>query len=548
FHVDVFMPEAAIGNDVFREFDGLGFTLHAIDHPAFDYWVKAFRFIEYEFLVLNSIEPDPILRRVKEWPGRKLCILHNPELVLRNEEYREFLASPAHRAVVLGANVAASTLEDKDAWIAPFSPPVDSGSAAVDGRTRFVVQGVVEDRRNYASLLEAVQRLAADPERLDFEVVLLGKVFVPYGENLRQEIQRSPVLSRHIRFVDDASTYREYYRETRRADFILPLIDTTSRTYANYIGGKITSSTMTSFAFRIPAVLHVELQDAFRLPGFGYRDGGLHTAMLEAIRSTPRQRSKLKEDIDRVREEWIGASMANLAGILRGWGIRHESPRPASTPAPSAKDGSRYDEAYFRWQSPIGAFGGKANLIKFREFSAPQGTVADFGCGGGYLLENLPGRRKIGIEINPAARERARSVGIETYGTPEETPDGCIDLMVSNHALEHVHDPLSTLRSLLAKLRPGGTAVFVVPHDSVAIAFDPSDVNQHLFTWNPATLGNLFQLAGFQVVRAEAFQHMWMPDYEAVWNQAGEAEFHRQCEAFARKNGNYQIRVVAKRA
>lgn len=548
FHADVFIPQAAIENDVFAEFDGLEFSLHAIDHPAFEYWVKAFRFIEYEFLVMNSIEPDAVLQKIKDWPGRKICILHNPELVFQNEAYRKFLEPDTHRGIVLAANVAAATLRDKDAWIAPFVQTKAAEESPADGKTRFVVQGVVEDRRNYASLLDAVRRLSEDASPPDFEVVLLGKVFVPFGEELRQEISRSPLLSRRIRFVEDATTYRKFYHQTRQADFILPLIDTTSPAYANYTSRKITSSIMTAFAFRIPPVLHSDLQKAFRIPGFGYRDGGLHEAMRLAIGSSQEERSEIRREIDRARGAWLEQSERNFRTILESWGMRHENSTHAAKPPSTAKpENTRYDEQYFRWQSPIGAFGGKANLVKFNEFIADAGTVADFGCGGGYLLENLPARRKIGIEINPVARDRARSIGIETYATPEEIPDSSIDLMVSNHALEHVHDPLSTLRVLLGKLKHDGTAVFVVPHDSVAIAFDPNDVNQHLFTWNPSTLGNLFQLAGFRILRSEAFQHMWMPDYETVWNQVGESEFHRLCKELAVRSGNYQIRIVAKR-
>jgi cyclopropane fatty-acyl-phospholipid synthase-like methyltransferase len=41
-----------------------------------------------------------------------------------------------------------------------------------------------------------------------------------------------------------------------------------------------------------------------------------------------------------------------------------------------------YNKRYFKWQSYIGEFGGKANLIKFNNLFKPGQKILDFGCGG----------------------------------------------------------------------------------------------------------------------------------------------------------------------
>ncbi len=71
-----------------------------------------------------------------------------------------------------------------------------------------------------------------------------------------------------------------------------------------------------------------------------------------------------------------------------------------------------YDSKYFKWQSSIGEFGGWANMSKFTEYINRDDVVLDFGCGGGYLLNNLSCKEKHGIEINESAAEIAKKNGI----------------------------------------------------------------------------------------------------------------------------------------
>lgn len=215
---------------------------------------------------------------------------------------------------------------------------------------------------------------------------------------------------------------------------------------------------------------------------------------------------------------------------------------------PSAVASGHYDRHYFDWQKNIGAFGGIANKIKFEAFIRPDDNVIDFGCGGGYLLENLTCRGKIGIEINPTAAAQARDHGLTTHASVEGVPDGWADVIVSNNALEHTEQPLTELTRLYPKLRPGGLLVLVVPCESIRYAYRPRDINQHLYSFSPMCIGNLCTRAGFEVIRSEPFLHKWPPRYATVMQLLGLRLFHVVCRVYSRwERSWFQVRVVARR-
>jgi len=115
-----------------------------------------------------------------------------------------------------------------------------------------------------------------------------------------------------------------------------------------------------------------------------------------------------------------------------------------------------YDDKYYSWQKDIGDFGGWANKSKFEKYITPDLDVLDFGCGGGFLLKGLNCRKKVGVEVNPAAQKNARENQIEVYTKTEEMPDEYVDIIISNNALEHTLLPLQELKLLYKKLKKGG--------------------------------------------------------------------------------------------
>lgn len=207
-----------------------------------------------------------------------------------------------------------------------------------------------------------------------------------------------------------------------------------------------------------------------------------------------------------------------------------------------------YDQAYFDWQRNQGLFGGRKNKATFAPYVKPEDCVLDFGCGGGYLLAALEASKRVGVEINDTARAEAEKNGVEAYKTVAEVPDNYCDVIISNHALEHVYAPFDTLQALKSKLKPGGRLVFVVPTEKKK-KYDKNDINKHLYTWSEMNLGNLFDAAGFDVVSVNEVLHRWPPYYEKIDRLFGDRVFNLCCLLYARLKPNLsQIKLVARNA
>lgn len=204
-----------------------------------------------------------------------------------------------------------------------------------------------------------------------------------------------------------------------------------------------------------------------------------------------------------------------------------------------------YDKNYFLWQKAIGEFSVKVGAFKFQPFVNENDTVLDFGCGGGYIISSLTCKRRIGIEINEIARQEAAEKGIEVYKYSNEVPDDSCDLIISNHALEHVSAPYEEIKILLLKLKSKGRIVFVVPNEKKN-KWNPNDINKHLFTWSEINIGNLFDAAGYDVISVKEIRHRWPPNFFFLYKVFGKTLFYFICRIYGTLRNNIsQIQIVA---
>ncbi len=189
-----------------------------------------------------------------------------------------------------------------------------------------------------------------------------------------------------------------------------------------------------------------------------------------------------------------------------------------------------YDEQYFQWQQDMGRFGGKIQVHMFQPYINADETVVEFGCGGGYLLSNLAAGEKTGIEINDVARAAALKNGIRSVKYVSDIPDDYADVIISSHALEHVENPIEVLRELHRKLKSNGKMVFYVPNESCDTEYSRSEINNHLYTWNCLTIGNLFKAAGYFVHSVRRVQEVWPDHYEKIAQEVSHELFEQICK------------------
>jgi SAM-dependent methyltransferase len=116
-----------------------------------------------------------------------------------------------------------------------------------------------------------------------------------------------------------------------------------------------------------------------------------------------------------------------------------------------------------------------------------------------------------GVELNPYASQIARDkYGLDVFtGTVENAgfADDEFDVVTLWDVLEHMHDPLGTLKEIQRILKPGGFLVFRVPNgDSVERKiFGPYwsgyDSPRHLYVFTRSTINKMLLKSGFNIVR-----------------------------------------------
>lgn len=215
--------------------------------------------------------------------------------------------------------------------------------------------------------------------------------------------------------------------------------------------------------------------------------------------------------------------------------------------------GSRYrgpeGAGYFAWQREVGALGARLNRFKFLPHVGEDDVVLDFGCGGGALLAGLPAHRRIGVEPSPEARSDAQRRGLEVHASAAEVAPGSIDVVISNHALEHALSPFDELVALRAALRPGGRLVLWLPIDDWRSERrpDPDDRNGHLHTWTPLLLSNLLAEAGYEVLDCRVVTHAWPPRTALAERLLPQPLFDLAARAWAVLRRRRQVTALARR-
>lgn len=144
-----------------------------------------------------------------------------------------------------------------------------------------------------------------------------------------------------------------------------------------------------------------------------------------------------------------------------------------------------------------------------------RGTLVEVGSSLGFILDffRADGWDVLGVEPDRnATRHAERRLGLRALtSTLEEArlPGALADAVVMLHVIEHVPDPLGTLREIHRVLKPGGHLVLETPrYDTLAFRAlgrreRSLSCDGHIFFFTSETLRRSCERAGFELVHRE---------------------------------------------
>lgn len=142
-----------------------------------------------------------------------------------------------------------------------------------------------------------------------------------------------------------------------------------------------------------------------------------------------------------------------------------------------------------------------------------KGRLLDVGCGNGQFLATIRdlGWEVVGVEPDPAAVKAAHEdFGLTVINATlqeAEFTEKTFDVVTMNHVIEHVLDPIGTMRECRRVLKTGGRLIIATPNmESLGYkifkgSWRGLEVPRHLHLFSP---GTLLRCAGEAGLRTEA--------------------------------------------
>jgi SAM-dependent methyltransferase len=142
------------------------------------------------------------------------------------------------------------------------------------------------------------------------------------------------------------------------------------------------------------------------------------------------------------------------------------------------------------------------------------GELLEIGSGTGEFLSlaQTVGFRSVGLELSPDMAEHAvRHYNVLVYcqRLAELPLEEKFDVVVMNHVLEHMENPVQTLSEIKAVMKGDAILYIAVPnqdsweaHFSGWTSYEP----YHLFYYSPATLRETLRRSGFDILSSSTFE------------------------------------------
>lgn len=166
-----------------------------------------------------------------------------------------------------------------------------------------------------------------------------------------------------------------------------------------------------------------------------------------------------------------------------------------------------------RLVSHLPSVGAAAELEVMRVPAAETGRLLDIGCGGGAFLRRMraAGWSVAGMEPDDNAAARlATETDFPIYGSLEaliQAGEAGFDVVVLSHVIEHLPDPVHTLRALRSLLAAGGRLLLTTPNALglgsriFGASWRGLEPPRHFNIFSPDSLCQVLNQAGFEVGR-----------------------------------------------
>lgn len=214
------------------------------------------------------------------------------------------------------------------------------------------------------------------------------------------------------------------------------------------------------------------------------------------------------------------AGVAQAARIVRcdQCGLMFSSPRAKPPDQDQIKD---WDAGFTKERAKTGLDRFDKEELQVRDYEDTRaylkkvypnrGRLLEIGCGMGFLLAKFrdDGWQAEGIEPNRGYCELIQEYhGIKASPTILEEaaePANSFDVIVMLHVIEHVPDPLGTLKEIHRVLKPGGALILETPrYDSLMFKLmrhreRSVSCDGHIYFFTTKTLTEMCRKAGFEV-------------------------------------------------
>lgn len=149
-----------------------------------------------------------------------------------------------------------------------------------------------------------------------------------------------------------------------------------------------------------------------------------------------------------------------------------------------------------------------------KELAPKKGRVLEIGCSTGTMLDIFKERGYETWGVEPSASSTiAKSKGhkiIKGYFEKSKIPANHFDMVIANHTLEHMENPLKVLQKINTILKPQGILLIDVPNAgglSSKILKDKWPYRlpkEHKSQFTKQSLSKIFKEAGFEVIHFES--------------------------------------------